>query len=78
MDVAKRQITNDDICMLQTRPRANLFVACYHKANGLLSLRTVRPFGKCLVDHWILNSGKMPFRSSWGPFAKFPRGLSCV
>ena len=38
MNIAKRQITNDDIRMLQTRPRANLFVACYHEANGLLSL----------------------------------------
>jgi hypothetical protein len=36
MDIAKRQITNDDICMLQTRSRANLFAACYHEANGLL------------------------------------------
>ena len=39
MDIAKRQITNDDICILQIGSRANLFVACYHEAeeaNGLL------------------------------------------
>jgi len=36
MNIAKRQITNDDICVLQTSPRACLFAVYYHKANGLL------------------------------------------
>ena len=36
MYIAKRQVTNNDICMLQTRPRADLFVAYYHETSGLL------------------------------------------
>jgi hypothetical protein len=54
MNFAKRQITDDDICMLQTSPRASLFAACYYEANGLLLPLYSQTYQKCLASGLIL------------------------
>ena len=49
MNITKRQITNDDIDMLQARLRADLCVAYYHETSGLL-----HPFNNSLAYQKVL------------------------